>query len=228
MSISIVIPCLNEADGIRGTLRALQPLRSRGAEVIVVDGGSSDGTTAFAAPWVDLVLSAPRGRATQMNVGAARARGSIILFLHADAVPPPEADALIVNGLNRARRGWGRFDARIAGSHPLLRVVEACMNLRSRMTGIATGDQGIFVTKSLLTAVGGFPEIALMEDIALTKRLKSFGAPLCLKHRITTSARRWERDGVLPTIFLMWRLRLAFWLGADPGQLALRYDAKRT
>ena len=102
------------------------------------------------------------------------------------------------------------------------------MNLRSRLTGIATGDQGIFVTKSLLTAVGGYPEIALMEDVALTKRLKGFGPPLCLKHRITTSARRWERDGVLRTVLLMWRIRLAYWLGADPGRLAVRYDAKRT
>ena len=159
-----------------------------------------------------------------MNAGAARARGSILLFLHADSVPPPEADALIVDGLNRTRRSWGRFDARIAGAHPLLRVVETLMNLRSRLTGIATGDQGIFVTRSLFTAVGGYPEIALMEDVALTKRLKRFGAPLCLKHRITTSARRWERNGVLRTIFLMWRLRLAYWLGADPARLAMRYD----
>ena len=228
MPISIVIPVLNEADGIRNTLRALQPLRKRGAELIVVDGGSSDGTMVFAAPWADLVLSAPRGRASQMNAGAARARRSILLFLHADSVPPPEADALIVDGLNRTRRSWGRFDARIAGRHALLRVVEALMNLRSRLTGIATGDQGIFVTQSLLTAVGGYPEIALMEDVALTSRLKRFGPPLCLKHRITTSARRWERDGVLSTIFLMWRLRLAFWLGADPGRLAVRYGARRT
>ena len=228
MSISIIIPCLNEAAGIRETLRALRPLRKRGAELIVVDGGSSDGTAAFAAPWADLVLTAPRGRASQMNAGAARARGAILLFLHADSVPPAEADALIVNGLNRTRRNWGRFDARIAGSHPLLRVVETFMNLRSRLTAVATGDQGIFVTKSLFTAVGGYPEIALMEDIALTKRLKSFGPPLCLKHRISTSARRWERDGVLRTIFLMWRVRLAFWLGADPGRLAVRYDANRT
>ena len=228
MSISIIVPCLNEAAGIRGTLRALHPLRKRGAELIVVDGGSGDGTVVFATPWADLVLSAPRGRASQMNAGAARARGSILLFLHADSVPPPEADVLIVDGLNRTRRSWGRFDARIGGSHPLLRVVETLMNLRSRLTGIATGDQGIFVTRSLFMAVGGYPEIALMEDVALTKQLKRFGTPLCLKHRITTSARRWERDGVLRTIFLMWRMRLAFWLGADPGRLAVRYDAKRT
>ena len=225
--LSIVIPCLNEAQGIADTLTALAPLRQRGSEVIVVDGGSTDDTVACAEQHADLVVAAPRGRAAQMNAGAARARGSILLFLHADSVPPPEADALIVDGLNRTRRNWGRFDARIAGPHPMLRAVERLMNLRSRITGIATGDQGIFVTRSLFTAVGGYPEIALMEDLALTKQLKRFGAPLCLKHRITTSARRWERDGVLRTILLMWRLRLAYRLGADPGRLAVRYDVNR-
>jgi rSAM/selenodomain-associated transferase 2 len=148
-----------------------------------------------------------------MNAGA-HAGGAILLFLHADSVPPPQADTLIVDGLNRTRRSWGRFDVRIAGPHPLLRVVERAMNLRSRWTGIATGDQGIFVTRSLYTAAGGYPEIPLMEDVALAKRLKRFGAPLNLKHRITTSARRWEKNGVLRTILLMWRLRLAYWLGA--------------
>src|SRR5262245_18570608 len=228
MSISIIVPCLNEADNIRATLRALAPLRKRGAELIVVDGGSTDGTPQFAAPWADLVLAASRGRASQMNAGAARAKGSIFLFLHADCVPPAEADALIVDGLNRTRRSWGRFDARIAGAHPLLRVVECFMNFRSRLTGIATGDQGIFVTSYLFTAVGGYPEIDLMEDVAFTKLLKRFGAPLCFRHRITTSARRWERDGMLATIFLMWRLRFAYWLGAKPEHLAMRYNAKRS
>ena len=226
--LSIIIPCLDEAEGIAEALQALAPLRRRGSEVIVVDGGSTDDTVARARPHADLVIAAPRGRAAQMNAGAARARGSILLFLHADCVPPAEADALIVDGLNRTRRSWGRFDARIAGPQPLLRVVERLMNLRSRLSGIATGDQGIFVTCSLFTAVGGYPEIALMEDVALTRRLKRFGAPLCLAHRIITSARRWERNGVLRTVFLMWRLRLAYRLGADPARLAVRYDANRT
>jgi rSAM/selenodomain-associated transferase 2 len=224
MSLSIIIPTLNEAENIVATLQALAPLRARGAEVIVVDGGSTDETAARARPGADLVLSAPRGRALQMNAGAARAGGAILLFLHADSVPPREADTLIVDGLNRTRRNWGRFDVRIAGSHPLLRVVERAMNLRSRWTGIATGDQGIFVTRSLYTAAGGYPEIPLMEDVALAKRLKRFSAPLCLKHHVTTSARRWEKHGVLRTILLMWRLRLAYWLGADPRRLAMRYQ----
>src|SRR5262245_53867749 len=157
MSLSIIIPTLNEAENIAATLAALAPLRARGAEVIVVDGGSTDDTVARARPGADLVLAAPRGRALQMNAGAVRARGAILLFLHADSVPPAQADTLIVDGLNRTRRSWGRFDVRIAGPNPLLRLVERAMNLRSRWTGIATGDQGIFVTRSLYTAAGGYP-----------------------------------------------------------------------
>jgi len=224
MAISIIVPCLNEAEGIGGTLSALAPLRSRGAEVIVVDGGSSDGTVERAALHADAVIGAPRGRASQMNAGAARARGEILLFLHADTRLPESADALIVEGLQRLRRGWGRFDVAISGSHPLLRVVAWLMNARSRLTGIATGDQAIFATRSLFTAAGGYPDIALMEDIALCKRLKRFGPPLCLRHRLTASGRRWEKHGVVRTILLMWRLRLAYWLGADPRKLAMRYD----
>jgi rSAM/selenodomain-associated transferase 2 len=221
--LSIIIPCLNEAEGIPSTLAALAPLRARGSEVIVVDGGSGDATVERARSLADLMITAPRGRASQMNAGAARARGEILLFLHADALLPEAADLLIVEGLKRSRRGWGRFDVTIAGRHPLLRVVERLMNLRSRLTGIATGDQAIFVTRSLFTAAGDYPEIALMEDVALSKRLKRFGPPLCLKHRLTTSGRRWEKNGVLRTIVLMWRLRLAYWLGADPSKLAMRY-----
>ena len=222
--LSIIVPCLNEAQGIADALAALAPLRLRGSEVIVVDGGSRDGTAERAAPFAEAVISAPRGRASQMNAGAARARGEILLFLHADTRLPEAADALIVDGLKRARRGWGRFDVAIEGRHRLLKVVACLMNLRSRLTGIATGDHAIFVTRSLFTAAGGYPEIALMEDIALSKHLKRFGPPLCLKHRLTTSGRRWERHGVLRTILLMWRLRLAFWLGADPAKLAVRYQ----
>lgn len=225
MSLSIIIPCLNEAETIADALRELQSLRARGTEVIVVDGGSRDDSVARAQAWADLVLAARRGRALQMNAGAAAANRDILLFLHADCVLPESADHLIVDGLNRARKSWGRFDVTINGRHPLLRIVGALMNARSRLTGIATGDQGIFVTRSLFEAAGRFPEIALMEDIALSKRLKRFSAPLNLRHRIRTSGRRWERHGVLRTVVLMWRLRFAYWLGADPDKLALRYAA---
>lgn len=227
MSISIIIPCLNEAEGIVEALEALQAFRARGAEVIVVDGGSSDDTVARAHARADRVLTAPRGRAAQMNAAVAQARGEILLFLHADCRLPEAADGLIIDGLRRERKSWGRFDVRIAGRQPLLRVVEALMNARSRLTGIATGDQGIFVTRSLFEAAGRFPEIALMEDVELSRRLKRYGAPLCLPHRITASARRWEKNGVLRTILLMWGLRLAYWLGVDPDKLALRYAAHK-
>jgi rSAM/selenodomain-associated transferase 2 len=225
MMLSIIVPCLNEAETIADALRELQPLRARGAEVIVVDGGSRDDSVARAQAWADLVLAARRGRALQMNAGAAAANRDILLFLHADCVLPKSADHLIIDGLNRARKSWGHFDVTINGRHPLLRIVGALMNARSRLTGIVTGDQGIFVTRSLFEAAGRFPEIALMEDVALSKRLKRFSAPLCVLLRIRTSGRRLERQGVMSTVFLMWGLRFAYWLGADPDKLALRYAA---
>lgn len=225
--VSIIIPCLNEADGIATTLETLQPLRARGVEVLVVDGGSSDDTVERALGRADHVIKAERGRARQMNAGAAQASGGILLFLHADCRLPAVADGLIVDGLQRKRRSWGRFDVSLDSRSPLLRMVGMLMNLRSRITGIATGDQGMFVTRSLFEAVGGFPEIALMEDVELSRRLKRYGRPLCLRHRMGVSARRWQTYGTVRTIVLMWRLRFAYWLGADPDVLALRYAAHR-
>ena len=226
-TLSIIIPCLNEAAGIVSMLESLRPLRARGAEVIVADGGSSDDTAALAAPLADRVVNAPRGRAAQMNAGATFARAEILLFLHADCVLPPDAEQLIVAGLAGGAPQWGRFDVTLDGVHPLLRVVACMMNLRSRLTGIATGDQGIFITRALFARLGGFPALPLMEDIALSRLAKRAGAPLCLCERIVTSARRWERHGVLRTIVLMWQLRLAYFLGADPARLALRYHASQ-
>jgi rSAM/selenodomain-associated transferase 2 len=221
--LSIIVPCLNEASIIGDALERLQPMRARGAELIVVDGGSRDDSVARAQSLADRVLVARRGRALQMNAGAQVARRDILLFLHADCALPEAADHLIIDGLNRGRRSWGRFDVTLCGHHPLLRAVAVLMNARSRLTGIATGDQGIFVTRTLFEAAGRFPEIALMEDIALSKRLRTFSAPLCLRHRIRASGRRWERHGVLRTIVLMWHLRFAYWRGVDPEALALRY-----
>ena len=221
--LSIIIPTLNEAAGVTQTLATLAPLRARGVEVVVVDGGSSDATVALARPLADQVVVATRGRAMQMNAGAAQSRGDILLFLHADCRLPASADGLITDGLNRAQKTWGRFDVTLSGSHPLLNVIGAMMNLRSRLTGVSTGDQGLFVTRTLFEAVGHFPQIALMEDVALTKALKRYGAPLNLRHRMTVSDRRWETYGVWRTVLLMWRLRLQYWLGADPGKLAQAY-----
>lgn len=228
MSLSIIIPALNESAQLAATLAGLQPLRVRGAEIIVVDGGSSDDTVAIAREQADQVLDAERGRARQMNAGAAAAHGEILCFLHADTRLPEGADGLMIDGLARSRRSWGRFDVHIDGRHPLLRVVAWMMNRRSRLTGIATGDQAMFVTRSLFEAAGRFPEIALMEDIAFSRQLKTYSAPLCIAHRLTTSGRRWEKHGVWRTIVLMWRLRLAYWLGADPDRLALQYARRES
>jgi rSAM/selenodomain-associated transferase 2 len=225
--LSIIVPCLDEEEGIVETLAALEPLRVRGAEVIVVDGGSIDNTVARARSGADLVLAAARGRASQMNVGAKHARGDVLLFLHADTRLPANADMLIQSGLASSGKTWGRFDVTIEGRHPLLPVIATAMNLRSRCTSIATGDQAIFVTRTLFERIGGYPPIALMEDIALTTLLRKHGAPLCISHKATTSGRRWEKHGVVRTMVLMWRLRLAYRFGADPARLAVHYAAHK-
>src|SRR6266508_1508877 len=215
------MPVLDEAEVIADALQALAAYRQRGAEVIVVDGGSRDATQDIARPLADRVIAAPRGRAAQMNAGAAHARGGVLLFLHADTRLPPNADRLVLEGIERSGRPWGRFDVAIAGRSPLLALVAFTMNFRSRLTGIATGDQAMFATREAFA--GGFPDIALMEDIALSRRLKHISPPLCLWDKASTSGRRWEQRGVLRTIMLMWRLRLAYFLGAEPAALARRY-----
>ena len=222
-SLSIVIPTLNEAQGIVSFLQPLQPLRERGVELILADGGSRDSTVAAASPLVDRVLTSPCGRALQMNAGAARAGGGVLLFLHADTGLPDDAERLILDGLRETGRRWGRFDVRLSGAAPMLRVVEWMMNQRSRLTGIATGDQGLFVERGLFVDVGGFPGIALMEDVALSATLKRHGRPLCLAQRVIASSRRWEKHGIWRTIALMWRLRLAYFLGTEPARLAEIY-----
>ena len=224
LRISIIVPVLNEAAGIAAALAALQPLRERGHEVIVVDGGSADATAVLAQSFADRVLAAPRGRAAQMNAGAAAAEGEALLFLHADTRLPPDADRLVAGAL--ARHDWGRFDVRIDSTSPGLAVVGFMMNLRSRLSGIATGDQAMFAKRTAFAAAGGFPAIALMEDVAFSSNLKRGGPPACLREKALTSGRRWERQGVLATIMLMWRLRLMYCLGADPQRLARIYSGE--
>ena len=221
--LSVIIPVLDEAATIVTALQALAPLRARGAEIIVADGGSHDDTAARAAPLTDRVVVSARGRATQMNAGAAVARGDVLLFLHADTRLPPDADRIVLEALARTERAWGRFDVTIEGRHPLLPVVAAAMNARSRLTGITTGDQAMFVTREAFDAAGGFPAIALMEDITFARTLKRISRPISLRARVTTSGRRWETRGVMRTILLMWRLRLMYFLGATPDALARRY-----
>ena len=227
-SFSIIVPVLDEAPGIAAALEALAPMRRAGASVIVVDGGSRDATRTLAAPLADRVIEAPRGRASQMNAGARECGGDVLVFLHADSVLPPNALDAIGAGLKRTARDWGRFDVAIAGADPLLALVALLMNARSRLTGVATGDQAIFVRREAFEAVGGFPEIPLMEDVAISKKLLGRTRPLALEDRVVTSGRRWERHGTMRTIFLMWRLRMAYALGADPRRLARRYEVERT
>lgn len=220
--LSIIIPVLDEALGIVERLQSLQALRTQGVELIVADGGSTDGTAALAAPLADRILAAPRGRAAQMNAGAAAGRGRVLLFLHVDTTLPHNALQAVLASVDNGA-SWGRFDVRIDGRHPLLRVVEFMMNWRSRLSGMATGDQAIFVRREVFERVGAYPDLPLMEDIALSAALKRLGNPACLRETVITSARRWEVHGVLRTVLLMWWLRAAYFLGADPARLARRY-----
>ncbi|WP_151703035.1 TIGR04283 family arsenosugar biosynthesis glycosyltransferase [Nitrincola alkalilacustris] len=220
--ISIIIPVLNEAGMIQAQLDSLQPLREH-AELILVDGGSRDGTLEQVGGRVDHVLRSEPGRATQMNLGAMHASTPRLLFLHLDTRLEWKAlQALLIRWPDSSCI-WGRYDVNIFGSHPMLRVVACMMNLRSRLTGIATGDQAIFVCRELFAEAGGFPEQPLMEDIEISRRLGARQRPLCLRTRVTTSGRRWQEKGVWRTIWLMWSLRFAYWRGVSAEALALRY-----
>jgi rSAM/selenodomain-associated transferase 2 len=227
--LSIVMPVLNEAAGVRNVLLALQPQLQPSFELIVADGGSADDTIAQVQDWINafdgraLLVKSPAGRAKQLNAGAAAASGQSLLFLHADTHLPPEGLGLVLQALTNQAATWGRFDVRIAGQSPWLPVVAWFMNQRSRLTGVCTGDQGLFMNRAAWLAVGGFPDQALMEDIELSKRLKRVAAFVPLRAKVTTSGRRWDTRGAWRTIVLMWRLRLAYWLGTDAARLAQLY-----
>ena len=226
MKISVIIPVLNEAATIAACLAPLQPFRGERVEVIVVDGGSEDKTMSVADPLADRLIAGPAGRAVQMNAGWQAATGDLLWFLHADT-RVSRANVEWLQTLTPDRRLWGRFDVRLDAPGAMYRVIETMMNLRSRLSGIATGDQAIFVHRELMCTIGGYQAIALMEDIALSRRLKRLATPVCSGRRVTTSARRWQTHGVWRTILLMWRLRLAYALGADPRRLAARYRNAR-
>lgn len=224
MKLSIIIPVLNEAGVLDSNLKKLQWARRLGHEIIVVDGGSQDQSVELAEALADQVLlSSPPGRAAQMNIGAQSATGSIFLFLHVDTLLPSNGVDAIVESIAQQNIGWGRFDVQLSGRHIVFRVIENMMNWRSRLTGIATGDQAIFVSRSLFETLGGFPDIPLMEDIEVSRRLKKNRKPICLSQKVVTSSRRWEQGGIFRTMRLMWRLRFAYWLGSDPAQLARQY-----
>ena len=216
------MPALDEADRIEAALEALRPLRERGHEVIVADGGSTDGTRELAARGADRVLSVPRGRARQMNAGAEVATGGVIVFLHADTKLPPEADRAVFEALG-CSPGWGSFPVRLSGAHPAFRIIERMISLRSRLSGIATGDQAIFVARDLFRAVGGFADLALLEDVELCRRLRRIVRPVRPRVPVVTSSRRWEAGGIARTTALMWWIRGAYALGVNPDRLARHY-----
>ena len=223
VTLGVVVPMLNEAAGLPALLPQLQALQREGAAVLVVDGGSRDNSCEMVQAASLPLLRSARGRARQMNAGAAAVQGDVLLFLHADSQLPPGTVASITDGLRLSGRAWGRFDVRIIGRPRMLRVVASLMNWRSRLTGVATGDQGLFMTRTAFAAVGGFPEQPLMEDIDISIRLRRLSPPLCLRGPLLTSGRRWETRGVWRTIWLMWRLRLDHWRGVPVEQLAERY-----
>ncbi|MGM0543870.1 MAG: TIGR04283 family arsenosugar biosynthesis glycosyltransferase [Pseudomonadota bacterium] len=224
-ALSIVIPVLNEAAGLEATLEALQPLRAQGAEVIVVDGGSVDESVALATPLADKVISGAPGRARQMNLGAQQASAQALVFLHADTRLPDDAMSLITTAL--ARHAWGRFSIVLTGRSRWLPIIGWMMNQRSRLSGIATGDQVIFVRTTTFRHLGGFADQPLMEDVELTQRLRRVSRPACLAAKVVSSGRRWDQHGAWATIRLMWRLRYRYWRGASPTQLAKEYRDAR-
>jgi rSAM/selenodomain-associated transferase 2 len=222
--LAAVVPALDEAAGIAHCVR---PLLAEADEVIVVDGGSADATAALAREAGARVVVAERGRASQMNAGARETRADVLVFVHADTRMPPGWRAAVDAALAGPSR-WGRFDVRLDSDRPLLALVGAMMNLRSRATGIATGDQAIFVAHDAWRACGGFPPIRLMEDVEVSRRLKrAAGPPACLRLRVRVSARRWETRGVLRTIVQMWLLRAMYFFGASPAMLHRLYDGRR-
>jgi rSAM/selenodomain-associated transferase 2 len=223
MKLSIIVPMLNEAPALPDLLEHLLPLRRGGVEVILVDGGSEDGGAAIATCAGFEVVPAERGRARQMNAGAAVASGDVLLFLHADTRLPDGAVPLIDAALADGRHIWGRFDVAFDFRSWTMDATAFLMNLRSRLSGIATGDQALFMTRAAFDAVGGFPDQPLMEDVEITSRLRRRSRPACIRRPVLTSARRWQSRGPWRTILLMWRLRLAYWFGASPADLARQY-----
>jgi rSAM/selenodomain-associated transferase 2 len=223
MKLSIIVPMLNEAPVLPHLLAHLLPLRRVGVEVVLADGGSEDGSAAIAACAGFAVVRAERGRARQMNAGAAAASGDVLLFLHADTRLPDGAIQLIDAALADGRHAWGRFDVEFDLRTWTMKATAFGMNLRSRLSGIATGDQALFMTRAVFDAIGGFPDQPLMEDVEITSRLRRRSRAACIRRPVLTSARRWQSRGPWRTILLMWRLRLAYRFGASPADLARQY-----
>ncbi len=223
MQFSFIIPTFNEAAELPQLVSELQRIHALGHEVIIVDGGSQDMTVEVLVREGYHVIGNPPGRAKQMNSGACEAKNDVLVFLHADTRLPVDAFSKMMQACQH--NSWGRFDVAFTETGFLFKVIAAMMNFRSRITGVATGDQCIFVRKNIFEQVGRFPDISLMEDVALSKKLKKIASPACLDVCVITSARRWKQKGILRTIILMWYLRLAYFLGVAPNKLhQLYYD----
>lgn len=217
MRISIVIPALDEEDGLARTIASCSG--ERVCEVIVVDGGSRDRTAEVARRAGARVLFAQRGRARQMNAGAAAARGEVLLFLHADTLLPAGFDRAVVRAVSAQGVVGGRFDIDLQPSSPLIWLTARLISLRSRLSRIATGDQALFARREAYEAVGGFEDVPIMEDLAFSIALKRQGDIACLRERVISSSRRWSKDGVFRTILLMWTMRLLYFCGVSPRRL---------
>jgi rSAM/selenodomain-associated transferase 2 len=223
--LSFVIPVLNEASGLGALLAALER-DFPAAERVVVDGGSNDDSAAIALRGAHAVLLGEPGRANQMNLGAAVARGDTLCFLHADTTP--EFDEAALHAALDGEFAWGFCRVALRSRLPALRMVSAFMNRRATLTGIATGDQMLMVDRELFAEQGGFAAVPLMEDVEICKRLRRVVRPRALPLVVCSSGRRWEDNGVIATILLMWALRLAFWFGVSPERLWRLYYGRRS
>ena len=231
--LSIIIPCLNEADNIVSTLTPLQSLRQRGHEIILSDGGSLDNTIELSKNMVDICINSAPGRAAQMNTGAKASTGNVLCFLHADTIAADDIDKKILSSIthtdNNSNFKWGFFNIALDGSGWQFRIIERLINSRSCMSKVATGDQGIFINRDTFNTLNGFSDIPLMEDIELTKRLRKISKPFCIKNTpLITSSRRWEKHGIVSTVLLMWQLRLRYFLGTPASKLAKLYKTHAT
>ena len=224
---SIIVPVLNEAQLVQSQLRRLQSLRRQGHEVILVDGGSTDQTVDLAQPLVDRVATSQRGRSSQMNAGAAVARHSLLVFLHLDTQLPSQFDAQ-VQALDLSDCVWGFSFVQLDAPSFAFTLIAWFMNQRSRLTRVCTGDQVLCVKRASFERLAGFAPIALMEDVEICKRLRKISAPTIFPAPVLASSRKWQKEGVWRTVLLMWRLRLAYFLGADPQRLSEQYYVRRT
>jgi rSAM/selenodomain-associated transferase 2 len=219
--ISVIIPTLNEADNIMNTMVSVQS--GQAVEVIVVDGGSSDSTRRLAEEGGARVISTSRGRAVQMNTGAAGAQGEIFLFLHGDSQAPVRFDGLIRHALLDPDRAAGAFQLQIAGEGRGLRIIEKMANWRSRWFQLPYGDQGIFIRAELFRKMGGFPELPIMEDFIFIQRLQRQGRIVTLSASVLTSGRRWESLGIWRTTWRNQMMLAGYYGGISLGCLSRWY-----